>query len=133
MSLSKIKILVVDDEPLTLELIQYSLEACGKFSVTTRPRCHEALKLLTRFPDSFDIILSDWNVPGLSGLDFLRCVKQIAPELPFIMVTGNSDKAQVIEAIAEGINGYVVKPFRQQSLLEQVGDVWCRHRYTEQI
>lgn len=133
MSLSKIKILVVDDEPLTLELMKHSLEACGKFSVTTRTRCHEALKLLTRFPDSFDIILSDWNVPGLSGLDFLKRAKEITPEVPFIMVTGNSDKTHVVEAISEGISGYVVKPFRQQGLLEKVGDVWCRHQFSEKI
>ncbi len=63
-----------------------------------------------------DLVLCDWNMPGMSGLDFLRQVRSVGLEIPFLMVTGRADKESVIEAKDAGVSAYIAKPFSQTQL-----------------
>lgn len=68
------------------------------------------------------LIISDWNMPNMTGIDFLRKVRADASlkGLPFLLLTAESEKTQVIEAIQAGVSGYVVKPFTPANLAEKL-------------
>jgi two-component system chemotaxis response regulator CheY len=85
----------------------------------------EAMKLLGA-PDkygTFDLVLCDWNMSGMSGLDLLRQVRSRDPHIPFLMITGNSDPDFVVEAKKHGVTGYIAKPFAPATLHKKVSVV----------
>jgi len=116
----KPNILLIDDEELTLELIRHMLRELQIGDVDVHSSCLKALSRLKKNPDHFDLIISDWDVPGMSGLDFLKEVRNLAPKIPFIMVTGNTSKDFVIKAVQAGVTDYIGKPFTANSLLSKV-------------
>ena len=74
----------------------------------------------------FDIVISDWNMPNVNGLEFLKLVRAI-PEwknLPFIMLTTENEKDKVMEAVANGASNYMVKPVEEKVLEEKLARVW---------
>jgi two-component system, chemotaxis family, chemotaxis protein CheY len=113
-------ILVIDDEELILELIQHMLVSADAGNVTLRDSCQKALSLFKSKPDKFDMIISDWDVPALNGLEFLKRVRVIDPTIPFMMVTANSSKRLVTRAKEEGIDDYLIKPFSAKGLIDKV-------------
>lgn len=116
----KPNILLIDDEELTLELIRHMLRElhCGEVDAYTS--CSKALNRLKKSQNYFDLIISDWEVPGLNGLDFLKEVRSVEPDVPFLMVTGNSAKDLVIRAVQAGVTDFLAKPFTANSLLNKV-------------
>lgn len=114
------KILIVDDEELILDLIRHMVKKLDPKQVDLEERCFSALSKLKKDPNAYDIIISDWDVPGLNGLEFLKEAKRIAPHVPFIMVTANATKQLVTRAIQVGVDDYVIKPFTAKSLLDKV-------------
>lgn len=110
--LSILNVLVVDDQPATLEIISDMLKSVGINHVTTTSRPGKALNLL-RSPEghAVDVILCDWSMPGMSGLELLRQVRAVRPELPFFMVTGSADVSSVVAAKDCGVTAYIRKPF----------------------
>lgn len=113
-------ILLIDDEELTQELIRHMLRElyCGEVDIHSS--CAKALSRLKRTPNYFDLIISDWEVPGLNGLDFLKEVRALEPKVPFLMVTGNSGKDHVIKAVQAGVTDFLAKPFTANGLLNKV-------------
>lgn len=75
------------------------------------------------------VVISDWNMPKMPGIELLKKVRQDArfARLPFIMVTAESEQKQVLEAVKSGVSDYVVKPFNSQTLKEKLERVWQRH------
>lgn len=86
-----------------------------------------ALQFLEMNP--VDFILSDWQMPDMSGLDFLRKVKANPKlkEIPFMLITTVNEKANVIEAIQAGATNYLIKPWTKESLLEKLEQCWAKH------
>ena len=80
----------------------------------------EAWKILKH--NQFDIIISDWNMPGMTGQDLLTKVRQTEPHCntPFLMLTARADKASVIGAVQAGANDYITKPYQKDQLIEKV-------------
>lgn len=113
-------ILLIDDEELTQELIRHMLRElyCGEVDIHSS--CSKALSRLKKSPKYFDLIISDWEVPGLNGLDFLKEVRALEPDVPFLMVTGNSGKDHVIKAVQAGVTDFLAKPFTANGLLSKV-------------
>ena len=102
------KILLVDDEPELLEIGQiYLMRNNPNFDITCRVSAIEALKLLEE--KSFDIIISDFSMPKMDGLEFLKEVKEIDGNIPFIMFTGKGREEVAIEALNLGANRYIQK------------------------
>ncbi|MDJ0808373.1 MAG: chemotaxis response regulator CheY [Gammaproteobacteria bacterium] len=120
------KILIVDDFSTMRRIIKNLLRDLG-FTNT-----HEADDGTTALPmlqnGSFDFLVSDWNMPGMTGIDLLKAVRADAKlaRLPVLMVTAESKREQIIEAAQAGVNGYVVKPFTAGTLEEKINKIFER-------
>jgi len=115
------KVLVVDDSRAMIITIQNSLKDAGFLNIVTAFNGMDALEKLAKERD-IDLILCDWNMPKMSGLDFLKAVKSnsVTSGIPFIMVTARMVQKDVIEAAKAGVNDYLVKPFDAKKALEKI-------------
>jgi two-component system chemotaxis response regulator CheY len=77
---------------------------------------------------NFDFLVTDWNMPGMNGIDLLRAVRadERLKNLPVLMVTAEAKRDQIIEAAQAGVNGYVVKPFTAQGLKDKIEKIFER-------
>ncbi|HHH48731.1 MAG TPA: chemotaxis protein CheY [Gammaproteobacteria bacterium] len=120
------KILIVDDFSTMRRIIKNLLRDLG-FSNT-----QEADDGLTALPmlqaGGFDFLVTDWNMPGMQGIDLLKAVRADAElaSLPVLMVTAEQKREQIIEAAQAGVNGYIVKPFTAQTLKEKIDKIFER-------
>jgi two-component system chemotaxis response regulator CheY len=125
-------ILVVDDSLNIRRVIVDNLQKLGFIKMATAEDSAEALSKLNHFADSptpIGLILSDLNMPGQNGLEFLKHVRKLEKYqgLPFILVTTESEKGAVIEAAMSGVSAYVVKPFNIESLTKRLKEAWKKH------
>lgn len=120
------KILIVDDFSTMRRIIKNLLRDLG-FTNT-----QEADDGLTALPmlkgGDFDFLVTDWNMPGMTGIDLLKEVRadEKLANLPTLMVTAEAKKDQIVEAAQAGVNGYVVKPFTAQALKEKIEKIFDR-------
>jgi two-component system chemotaxis response regulator CheY len=113
------KVLVADDSGVMRKIIIRSLNACG---VTDVVEAGDGVEAFAKFNEQpIDLVLSDWNMPGKSGLEFLKCVRAVNATMPFLLITTEAEKTRVMEAIQAGVSDYVVKPFENDVLKEKLG------------
>jgi len=119
-SAKNLQILIVDDQQSMRELTRHCLKQIGCSQVAAAKSGEDALDALGK--TKFDLIISDWNMDGISGLELLTKIRNnpVIKTLPFIMATGQKDKAQVIAAKEAGVNNYIVKPFSAADLKKRV-------------
>ncbi len=79
---------------------------------------------------SFDLIICDWNMPGVSGVEVCKQVRAERPDLPFLLVTGRSDPDSVVVAKETGVSAYITKPFSPQELNVKIAAVVERQNRT---
>ncbi|CEA01905.1 MAG: chemotaxis response regulator CheY [Pseudomonas sp.] len=120
------KILIVDDFSTMRRIIKNLLRDLGFTNTAEADDGTTALPMLQS--GSFDFLVTDWNMPGMSGIDLLRAVRadERLKHLPVLMVTAEAKRDQIIEAAQAGVNGYVVKPFTAQALKEKIEKVFER-------
>ena len=121
--LSDLQVLVVDDQANALNLIKDMLKSMGVESVLTAPDAAGALDLLKDRKDLVDVVLCDWSMPQMSGLELLKEVRKTHRDLPFMMVTGTADPASVLAAKDGGVTGYIRKPFSSEELRKKMTSV----------
>jgi len=121
---SAIKALVVDDQMTMRALVRAGLQNIGVTDIREAPDGEEGLKVLVARPAH--LVISDFNMPKLDGLGFLRAVRSHGPvaTTAFIMLTGRADKELVQRAVQFGVNNYLVKPFTVQVLREKIEQVF---------
>ena len=127
MSLDReIKILVVDDNKIMRSIIRFCLVDLGFTNVVEAKHGREGLDILEA--DKFQLILSDWNMEPMDGLTFLREVKKRAnlKAIPFIMITAESTRENVIAAAQAGVSNYIIKPFSAETLKGKIEKVMGR-------
>jgi two-component system, NtrC family, response regulator PilR len=112
------KALVIDDDLATLELMQFQLKSEG-FEVTTAENAQKGLNLIKE--KDFDIILTDLNLPDISGIEMVKQAKEMRPDTEIIMVTGFGSTDKAIEATKAGAFYYVEKPIEFDELLVLIG------------
>ena len=114
------KVLVVDDQLTMREVTRLALQEMGVKNIIDAENGDDAFKKATTQP--LDMIISDFNMPGMDGLGLLRAVRghPAVRKLPFILVTGRGDDALVVSAAQAGVNNYIVKPFTAEMLREKV-------------
>ena len=120
------KILVVDDFSTMRRIIKNLLRDLGFSNTTEADDGTTALPMLQK--GGFDFLVTDWNMPGMQGIDLLRAIREDPniSALPVLMVTAESKRDQIIEAAQAGVNGYVVKPFTAQTLSEKIDKIFER-------
>ncbi len=120
---TKIKILIVDDNKVMRRIIKFHLSNLGFENLFEAKNGHEALKMLEF--GGFSLILSDWDMEEMDGLAFLRIVKMRATlkNIPFIMITANNTRGDVVAAAEAGVNNYIVKPFSGDALKTKIEKV----------
>jgi two-component system KDP operon response regulator KdpE len=112
-----IRVLVVDDEAAIRRALRPPLVELG-FHVTEASRGEEALQLLRA--GSFDVVLLDINMPGIGGIETLRRIRAFAPRLPVLMVTVRDGEEEKVEALEQGADDYVTKPFSIRELIARI-------------
>ena len=112
-------ILVVDDSSTMRRIIKNTLLRVGYPDIIEAENGIDALTKLKE--NHIDLILTDWNMPEMDGLTFVKSVRSSDSfsHIPVIMVTTESAKTEVVEALKEGVNDYVVKPFTPEALKEK--------------
>ena len=120
------KILIVDDFSTMRRIIKNLLRDLGFTNTAEADDGNTALPMLQS--GNFDFLVTDWNMPGMNGIELLRAVRadERLKLLPVLMVTAEAKRDQIIEAAQAGVNGYVVKPFTAQALKEKIEKVFER-------
>ena len=122
------KILVVDDFSTMRRIVRNLLVELG-FSnplIQEADDGENALVMLRTMP--FDLVVTDWNMPNMTGIDLLRAIRAEAAlkGLPVLMVTAENNRDQIIAAAQAGVNGYIVKPFTAVTLKEKLTKIFER-------
>jgi len=120
------KILIVDDFSTMRRIIKNLLRDLGFNNTEEADDGNTGLPKLQS--GNFDFLVTDWNMPGMTGIDLLRAVRadDKLKELPVLMVTAEAKKEQIVMAAQEGVNGYIVKPFTAQTLKEKIDKIFER-------
>lgn len=118
------KFLVVDDFSTMRRIVRNLLKELGFSNVHEAEDGIEALKKLRA--ESFDFVVSDWNMPNMTGLELLKEIRKddSLKHLPVLMVTAEAKKENIIEAAQAGASGYVVKPFTSVTLDEKLKKIF---------
>lgn len=118
----RLKVLVVDDSKVMRGIIRKMLGQDGA-EVLEAANGRQALELLSN--EAVDCIISDWNMPGMKGIDLLRCVRGGAAhaDTPFIMVTAEALASNIAEADAAKVSAYLIKPFTAEDLWRVIREI----------
>lgn len=121
---AQIKVMVVDDQASMRAMIRRALQDLGFKDIRDKPTAPEALNAVRS--DRVHLIISDYNMPEMDGLEFLQSVRAdpVIGKTVFIMLTGSSDREIVQKAASLGVNNYVVKPFAPAALKEKIERVF---------
>ncbi|MBW1695863.1 MAG: chemotaxis response regulator CheY [Deltaproteobacteria bacterium] len=122
---TSVKVLVVDDFATMRRIVRGVLKQLGFTKISEATDGSMALETLKK-EGEFGLIVSDWNMPNMNGLEFLRAVRsdEKLKDIPFIMVTAEGMKENVVEAVKAGVSNYVVKPFTPETLGEKLQAVF---------
>jgi len=120
---NNMKILVVDDFSTMRRIVKGLLNELGYSDITEADDGNTALPMLRN--GAFDFLITDWNMPGMPGLDLLKAVRGDArlAKLPVLMLTAEAKREQIIEAAQAGVSGYVIKPFTAATLKEKIDKI----------
>ena len=126
---TSLKVLVVDDMSTMRRIIKNVLKQIGFSDLIEAENGQDALNKL-KTDGGFGLVVSDWNMPVMPGIDFLRAVRADPDfkHLPFLMVTAEAQKENIIEAVQAGVSNYVVKPFTAEALKEKLEKVFATHQ-----
>ncbi|MFA6230087.1 MAG: chemotaxis response regulator CheY [Rhodanobacter sp.] len=122
------KILVVDDFSTMRRIVRNLLVELG-FSGALIQEADDGESALTMLrAQSFDLVVTDWNMPNMTGIELLRAIRAEAAlkTMPVLMVTAENNRDQIIAAAQAGVNGYVVKPFTAVTLKEKLTKIFER-------
>ncbi|AOM01348.1 chemotaxis protein CheY [Cobetia marina] len=124
---TSLRILVVDDFPTMRRIVRNLLKELGFTNVEEAEDGQQALEALRQ--GSYGLVISDWNMPNLDGLQMLRQIRasEALASLPVLMVTAEAKKENIIAAAQAGASGYVVKPFTAAVLEEKLAKVFEKH------
>lgn len=118
------KILLIDDSKTMRNIQKSVLAQLGHTEIEEACDGQDGLNKLAAYQP--DLILVDWNMPKMDGLTFVKTFRQTNKTTPVMMVTTESERSRVIEAIKAGVNNYVVKPFTPDLLSQRIGETMAK-------
>ena len=118
------KVMVVDDSAVMRQIIKNNLKQLGFALISDAEDGAAGLKKLGE--EAVDLIVSDWNMPKMTGIEFLKAVRadDKFKGTPFLMVTSEADKEKIMEAVQAGVSQYIVKPFNANQLEEKIKQIF---------
>ena len=121
-----IRFLIVDDFSTMRRIVKNLLADLGFTNTAEAEDGSGALAMLRA--ESFDFVVTDWNMPVMTGIELLKAMRadDKLKALPVLMVTAEAKREQIIEAAQSGVNGYIIKPFTAQTLEEKLGKIFER-------
>jgi len=125
LKVAEIQVLVVEDESAVRELLAATLTGAG-YEVLQAPDAHRAREMVSQ--DAPNLVLLDWMLPGMSGLEFAKWMKRDdrLAEVPIIMLTARDDENYKVQGLEAGVDDYVTKPFSTRELLARIKAVLRR-------
>jgi len=118
------KVLLIDDSATMRNIQKSILSQIGVGEIEEACDGQDALSKVGAFQP--DLILVDWNMPNMDGITFVKTFRKADKATPMIMVTTESERARVVEAIKAGVNNYVVKPFTPDVLSQRINEVFAK-------
>jgi two-component system, chemotaxis family, chemotaxis protein CheY len=120
------RFLIVDDSSTMRRIIINTLNKLGHQDFVEASNGREGIERLST--GGVDMIITDWNMPEMNGIDFIKAVRgtATAKDVPVLMVTTNAAKDDIVEALRAGVNNYVVKPFTAETIKEKIDAVLAR-------
>ncbi|NCT40501.1 MAG: response regulator [Alphaproteobacteria bacterium] len=109
--MSKLKVLIAEDQNEVRSMLRNMLMELGINQIFESGDGREALNFIDSAFDFVDLIICDWNMPNMNGVELLRQIRTVDPDIPFLMITGRSDIESVVEAKSSGVSAYISKPF----------------------
>ena len=118
------KVLVVDDMATMRRIVKNILKQLGFGNVEESENGEEALQKLRA--DTYGLVVSDWNMPVMTGIDMLRAIRadEKLKTIPVLMVTAEAQQANLVEAVQAGVSNYIVKPFTAETMQEKLGKIF---------
>ena len=112
------KVLLADDSGVMRKIILRALNATGVSDVV---EAADGAKAWSAFQsEQFDMVLTDWNMPAMTGLELLQKIRETGSKIPVIMITTESERGRVMEAIQAGVSDFLPKPFENELLQEKI-------------
>ncbi|NQZ86993.1 MAG: chemotaxis protein CheY [Colwellia sp.] len=120
------KVLVVDDFSTMRRIVKNLLRDLGFTNISEADDGSTALPMLKE--GSFDFVVTDWNMPGMQGIDLLKAIRADAnlSHIPVLLITAEAKKEQIVMAAQAGVNGYIVKPFTAATLSAKLDKIFER-------
>jgi two-component system chemotaxis response regulator CheY len=120
------KVLVVDDFSTMRRIVKNLLRDIGFTNIQEADDGSTALPMLKE--GSFDFVVTDWNMPGMQGIDLLKAIRADAnlSHIPVLLITAEAKKEQIVMAAQAGVNGYIVKPFTAATLKTKLDKIFER-------
>jgi len=118
------KVLIVDDFATMRRIVRNILKQIGFTNMIEADNGKAALKVLEK--ENIDLIMCDWNMPEMPGIDLLKTLKSDdeLKKIPFVMVTAEAQKDNIIEAVKAGVSSYIVKPFNAETVSEKLNIIF---------
>jgi two-component system chemotaxis response regulator CheY len=122
----EMKVLVVDDFATMRRIIKNVLKQIGFTNILEADDGTTALGVLKE--NKVDLIIADWNMPKMTGLDLLKRIRgeESTKHIPFVMVTAEAQKDNVLQAVQAGVSNYIVKPFTADAVKEKLAQVFSK-------
>lgn len=117
-------ILVIEDDSSTKMILKGTLRKYGYLQVD---ECSDGGEAFNKIQEKkYDLIFCDWQIPTMTGIQLLKKIKQgdKTKEIPFVMITGESEKDSIVSAMKAGVNGYIVKPFAPISIKQKLDAIF---------
>ncbi len=118
--LQDLRVLIVEDDPQSAKFLQKVLAKLGVHQAYNSVDGREAQEFLDAADDMIDLIICDWEMPRMTGIELLQQVRTVHLDMPFIMVTGNTEAESVKTAIKYHVNGYIGKPYSPQQIADSL-------------
>jgi len=113
--------LVVDDSAVMRKVL---IGALGRANINEVDQAADGLEAVQAVQQNdYDIILMDWNMPNMLGIDALKAIREMGKTVPIIMVTTEAEKSRVLEALKAGATNYIIKPFEPNTIVGKIQEV----------
>ena len=115
-----LRALVIDDEPVIVKIVAAALKELGIGQIQMAKDGLEAISFFHDEVCRFDLIICDWMMPNMNGLEFLKEFRAMFPKVPFLMLTGKVTKEAILDAKNAGVSAYIGKPFTTEQVHKKI-------------